>query len=796
MFRNYCKIAFRNLKKHKVFSFVNIAGLAVGLSVFWMIALYIADEMSYDRFLPHADRIYRVVHSGNWDRGSFRLAQTPVPFGPALRHDYSEIEQSVRIDAEGGGILRYGDKKIKAGDMLFTDSSFFSVFGYPFLFGDPAEALTKPQSIVLTKSLAEKLFGSAGEALNKTLLSENDYPMLVTGVLQDLPANSHIGFSALRAFPAGYAGGWMNSQVYTYVLLNGNADPKKLEAKFPGFFDRYIRQAAGNLQYKMELQPLTSIHLHSNLQYEIGSNSDIRYVYIFSAVAFLILLLAAINYINLSTARSSIRIKEIGVRKVTGSGRGHLVAMFLTESVLFTLGAAAISVILANFSLPFFNRLSGKELSLWQFGAPATFLALSLFSLLVGLLSGIYPAFFLSGFRTIPALKGQMGNLSGNILFRRSLVTFQFAITVIMVSVTLIIYQQLHYVANRDLGFDKSQVLSFHIDDQALRGRIPALKARLLQSTLIEGAASASNPIGNNNIGEKGFFFEEKEGMSRNARSAQNFMVDADYLKTLGVKLVQGRNFSEDRPADQFGSVLINETLAKALGWPDPVGKKVQYRNNGGVTTEASVIGVVRDFNIYSLQHTIEPLVLIMPPNRNEEDNLYVRVSKNNVPAAIRTIESSFRQFDDHSPFEYKFLDENFAKQYDTEKKQGSILLTFTLLAIFIAGLGLFGLVTFTAAQRTKEIGIRKVLGAGVGSIVALLSRDLLKLVGLAIILAIPVAWYIMQYWLSDFAYRVAISWPVFLLAGSLTIVIALLTTGIRAIKAAIANPVKALRSE
>jgi len=796
MLRNYFKIAFRNLKKHKVFSFVNIAGLSVGLAIFWMIALYIADEMSYDRYLPNADRVYRVVHSANWDGGSFRLAVTPAPFAPTLQHDYSEIENAVRIDPEGGGNLHYGDKQLKADDIFFTDASVFSVFGYPFLAGNPAEALAKPQSIVLTKSLAEKLFGTAEDALNKTVLFDKDYPNLVTGVIKDIPANSHMVFSALRSLPAGYTDGWNNSHLHTYVLLNKNADPKKLEAKLPGFYDRYIKKEAGTMQYKMELQPLTSIHLHSNFQYEIGANSDIRYVYIFTAVALLILILAAINYINLSTARSSIRVKEIGVRKVAGSGRGHLVAMFLTESVFFTLIAAAISVTLANFSLPFFNQLSGKELSLWQFGIRETFAALFLFSLLIGILAGIYPAFFLSGFRTIPALKGQMGNLHGNVLFRKSLVTFQFAITVIMIAVTFIIYQQLHYVSNKDLGFNKSQVLSFHISDRSVRDRITALKAKLLQSPLIEGAASASNPIGNNNIGTNGFNFEGKNGISPTAKVVQEFMVDADYLHTLEIKLVKGRNFSGESQADQFGSVLVNETLVKQLGWTEPIGKKVQFKKEDRSTGEATVIGVVKDFNIYSLQHTIEPLLLIMPPNRKEEDNLYVRVSKSKAAAAVKWIESSYRQFDTHSPFEYQFLDENFARQYNTEKKQGSILLTFTLLAIFIASLGLFGLVTFTAAQRTKEIGIRKVLGAGLGSIVSLLSRDLLKLVCLAIVLAIPVAWYTMQYWLQNFAYRVAIGWTVFLVAGSLTVGVALLTVGIQAIRAGMANPVKSLRSE
>ncbi|MHA4806713.1 ABC transporter permease [Flavitalea flava] len=802
MLINYCRIAFRNLKKHKVFSFINITGLAVGIAIFWMMALYIANELSYDRSFENADRIFRVVQYGSWPTGSFQLAPTAPPLAPALLHDFSEVEAATRIDAEGGGTLIFQEKKLKVDDILFADPSLFTLFRYPFLYGDPHEALAKPQSIVLTQSLAEKLFGRAELALDKTIQFQNGGPVLVTGVIRDIPQNSHLSFSALCSMPHDLPDTWNNSYVYTYLLLHKGADANKLAAKFPAFYERHFKDElkkaqGGKMEYRMELQSLPSIHLHSNLGYEIGRNGDIRYIILFSSVALLVLLIALINYVNLATARSSIRVKEVGIRKVVGSGRKQLILLFLSESVLFTLFAVVIAGLLSDLILSYFNQLSGKMLTLWQFGTGKTMGILAVFTLITGVAGGIYPALFLSRFRTIPALKGQQGNLSFNVFFRKSLVTFQFVITIMLIASCCVIYQQLHYVLNRDLGFNKDQVLSFHISDHAVRSRVETLKVRLLQNPLIEAAAAASNPIGDNNIGSNTFNFEENGQIAIFPRMVQAFMIDADYLHTLQIKLLKGRGFSTDRPADKTGSVLVNETLVKELGWADPIGKRVQ--SNGEKQedrSESLVIGVVKDFNIYSLQHRIEPLVLKMPPVTNEEDNLYVRVNRTNVPAAIKYIEETYRQFDAQNPFAYHFLDQNFAAQYEAEKKQGSILFIFAALAIFIACLGLFGLVTFTAEQRTKEIGVRKVLGASLMSIVRLLSKDLVKLVAIAVLVATPLAWLVMHKWLESFAYRVSIGLGVFLLAGVLAILIAVITISVQAIRAALANPIQALRNE
>lgn len=806
MLKNYFNIAWRNIKKHRVFSFINITGLTIGLSAFWIIALYIADELSYDRYNQNADRIYRVVHYATWGQGnSFKLAPTGVPFAPALKAEYPAIKDAMRIDPEGGGMVTVGDKKIKAEDILFTDNSVFNIFTWHFLYGDAKTALTAPQSIVLTKTLATKLFGNPETALNKTVAFDKNFTNTVTGVIDDVPANSHFTFSALRSFPANYTDGWQNFYVYTYVLLNKGADYKKLEAQLPGFYDKHLKKDMGaGINYRMELQPLTSIHLHSNLDYEMGANGDIKYVYIFSVVALLVLIIALINYVNLSTARSSVRVKEIGVRKVVGSGKNQLIIMFLAESILLTSIAAVAAGVITFTLLPYFNQLSGKSLSMWQFGTANTLLVLVLFSFVTGILSGIYPAFFLARFRAIPALKGQMGNQASNAFFRKSLVTFQFVITVVLIAGSGIIYQQIQYAMHKDLGFNKDQVLSFHIADHNVRTQLPALKQQLLQNPLIESVAAASNPIGTNAIGSNGFNFEmesnkpgEQGKISETSKMVQDFMIDADYVNTLQIKMAAGRNFSDSMPTDKYGSVMVNEALVKDLGWKNAIGKKIQFNIpafKGPV--QVTVVGVVKDFNFYSLQHKIVPLILQMPPVVKEEDNLYVRVSKKNVAGALQYLKQTYRRFDAANDIEYSFLDENFARQYQTEQKQGSIIFIFTTIAISIACLGLLGLVTFAAGQRTKEIGIRKVLGASVSSIVTLLSKDFVKLVLLAVVIATPVAWYTMDKWLQNFAYRISIGWGIFLVAGSIAVTIALVTVSFQAVKTALANPVKALRSE
>ena len=798
MLKSYIRVALRNLRRNKIYSVINIAGLAVGLAIFWLMGLYIADELSYDRASPNADRIYRVVQSGTWSGGSFNLAITPEPMAPALKKDYPEIEAAARIDAEGGATLINGDKKIDAGDMVFADNDILAIFRFPFLYGDPNTALTKPNSIVLTKTLAEKLFGSAEDALNKSIDIEHGAPSLVTGVIDDQPENAHLRPSALRAMPPLSGDNWLGSHLYTYILLRKDGDVHRLEARLPEFFNRYLKTSMGKgATFRMDLQPLTWIHLHSHLDYELSRNGDINYIWLFAAVALLVLGIAIINYINLATARSGIRLKEIGVRKVIGSGRGQMMAMFLTESVVFALLAAAIATILAMLLLPIFNNLSGKELIIARYGWAPTLAALILFTLAIGLAGGLYPALFLSGFKTILSLKGQQGNQQNTILFRKSLVTFQFVITIFLIAGSTVIYLQLHYMQNKDLGFNKDQVLSFHLSNAAVRQHIEELKTQLKQDPSVEAAAAAGNPIGQNDIGTIPVYFEQDGALSHESKQVQSFYVDADYLSTMQIGLKTGRNFSALQPTDVSGSVLINETLEKEMGWANGVGKRLQLVIGPDYKMGiATIVGVVRDFNIYSLQHKIQPMVLEMPPVLKEEDNVAVRVNPARVAQALKHIADVYHRFAPADVLQYHFLDENFSRQYAAERKQGSLLLIFTVLAIFIACLGLLGLVTFSVGQRTKEIGIRKVLGASVTGIVLLISKELIKPVVIAILIASPLAWYAMHRWLEGFAYRTPTGAWIFLGAGAIAVLIAMLTVSLRAIRAAQANPAKSLKTE
>jgi putative ABC transport system permease protein len=796
MFRNYLKTAIRNITRHKGYSIINIVGLTFGLAAFWLIVLYVADELSYDRYNNNANRIYRVAQHASWNGNNVHIALTSAPFAPHLKTTFPEIEKVARINTEGGGVIEYKDKKITAGDIILADSSITNIFSYTFLYGNAATALQKPSSIILTETLANKIFGSTDKALDQTIYFDNNFPNTVTAVIKDIPANSHFRFSGIRSLMVDSMDGWQNANVYTYLLLRKGTDVKKLESKLPAFAATTVQKEMGIKDYHLELQPLTDIHLRSNLGYELGANGSINRVYIFMAIAALILLIAVINYMNLSTARSSSRVREVGVRKAIGSGKRYLTGMFITESVLVTLIAAVLSIVVATFSMSFFNQLTGKELSMWRFGIGNTLMVLTVFSFVVGIACGIYPSLFLSGFKTILALKGQMGNVSGTVLFRKSLVVLQFVITVVMITGSFVIYRQLQYALHTSLGFNKEQVLSFHIENRAVRSQMTALKQQLLQNPFIESAAAVGNPIGNNNLGGGGYFFEKSDGAYSDAtRLVQQLMADVDFLKTMEIGLVAGRNFSDAFPADKGGSVLVNETLVKELGWKEPLGKHLTG-SNSREQQPLTVIGVIKDFHTYSLQHKVEPLVVSMPLAAKDQDNVYVRIAKGKTTEALAYIDKVYRSFDKSSPVEYRFLDENFAQQYNAEKKQGQIALIFTVLAVLIASLGLLGLATFTAEQRKKEIGIRKVLGASVGTIVQMLSKDFLKLVAIAACISFPIAWLAMNHWLEGFAYRIDVSWWILLLSGVIAAVIALLTISVQALKAALANPVKSLRTE
>ena len=798
MLKNYLLVAWRTMLKNKTYSAINVGGLGVGLAAFWLIILYIADEFSYDRYHEKADRVFRVVQYANWEDNHLKLAPTSAPFAPALKAAFPEIEATVRIDAEGGGVISAPNKKITAGDIIFADKSFFSIFSCNFLYGNVANALEQPRSIVISESLAKKLFDSPGRALNQTVYFDNKEGSRVTGVIQDVAANSHLRFSAVRPLPDNFTDGWQNFRVYTYLLLKKNTDYRHLESKLPAFAKNTIQKEMGVQDYRLELQSLPSIHLRSHLDFEISANSNMNTVYIFIAIALLILLIAIINYMNLTTARSTARVREIGIRKTVGSGKGHLAAMFIAESVLVTLLAGIVALIIVQLMLPYFNQLTGKDLIVWRFGLGASLSVLIVFTIVIGIVSGIYPSVFLSRFQTIPALKGLVGNVSSDKLFRQSLVVFQFVITIVMISGSIVVYKQLQFAQHKDLGFNKDQVLTFHINDPAVRQHVSAIKSQLLNHPAIEAAAVAGNPIGNNNLGGSGYHFELPDGAFSSAtKMANELMVDADFISTLEIKMLQGRNFSQELPSDRYGAAVINETLMKALGWQNPIGKKIRFNiDDQGTTADRTVVGVVKDFHTYSLQHKMNPLVMVMTPAAESEDNLYVRIAKGQVTEGLAAIEQVYRRFDRATPAEFNFLDQNFARQYKAEKKQGQIALAFTIVAVIIASLGLYGLATFTALQRTKEIGIRKVLGASIPNVIVLLSKDFTRLVVLATIIACPIAWLAMHKWLDDFAYRIVIDWTVFVFAGLSAVIIAVVTVSFQAVKTALANPVKSLRTE
>jgi putative ABC transport system permease protein len=798
MLFNYLKISLRNFRKQRLFSGLNILGLGIGMAAVWLMVLYVADELSYDRFHAKADRIFRVTQQSQWATGSFKLAPTSPPFAQALQNEYPEIEQAVRFSIEGGGQIQYKEKKIDAPDIFFTDASVFDVFSHQFLYGNAATALKEPQKIVLTKTLAEKIFGDASKAVGQIVFFSNNYPNTVSGVIDDVPTNTHMHFSALRSLPQGYTGGWQDGDIYTYVLLKKGTDYKKIEQKFPAFYAKYLKKEIGNADYKMELQPLTSIHLHSHLDYELGANGNINTVYIFSAIAALILIIACINYINLYTARSMKRVREVGVRKAIGSQRVQLIGQFMTESFMMTILSGLVAFLLVKAALPFFNQLAEKTLGIEYHGNGwATIGVAAAFLLIIGLLSGLYPALMLSSYRPVTALKGQLGSQMSGVGFRRSLVVFQFAATVVMIACSGIVYRQIHYVNHKDLGFNKDQIVTFHVDKQEVRSQVHALKEKLEQNPVIESAASASNPIGNNSLGSASIFVESESGeIPSTTLMAQRFMADADYLKTMEIKLLQGRDFQSDSPADLAGAVLVNEAMVRKQGWSRAIGKKIRYATNDGTPgKELTVVGVTADFHTYSLQHKIEPLLIQMPP-APEQDNVYVRINPAKTREALAYISQTYKQFDANAGLEFHFLDENFSKQYQAEQRQGNVLLSFAVLAIVIACLGLFGLAAFAAEARTKEIGVRKVLGASIKDVVVLLSSDFVKLVLIAIAIGTPVAVYAMNKWLMNFEYREELSWWVFTLSGLIAIVIALITVSSQALKSALTNPVKSLRSE
>ena len=796
MLKTYFKIAFRNLLSHKLTSFINLFGLTVGLTCCFAIIAYTLYELSYDKHHKLSDRIYRVVPDWKWEGEHLTLANTSGPIAPLLKQNFPEIENTVRFYAEGSEFVKSGTNTIELSP-IFTENSFFKIFDHKFLYGNQKTALSQPNSMVLTENAAIRIFGSIHKAYGKTLKYISRPPQKVTGVIKNIPGNSHLTFDAAGVLDANpdYLNQIHNLNLYTYVVVQPGTDIAKLEAKSKRLMAKQMNDYRSD--YSLKFQPLTSIHLHSKLQGELNAGGSIQYLYIFSIIGFVILTLACINYINLATAQSIRRAKEVGVRKVMGSNRRQLIIQFFSESLLLILAASVLSLLLLELSTTFLNQLVYRPLSLFELGWKPVALSILGMALFTGFFSGLYPAIFLSKFPASTVLKGTFVGNPSHGYFRKSLVILQFSISIALIVFTIISWQQLNFVMNKDLGFNKEQVVGLRIPQDLRTTKLAALKNKLNSYPGILSASSTTNQLGIHwRIPTGGLFFERNGQKPSNTGITQRIGIDTEYLQQMEIRLNEGRNFSATIKSDSTEGLIVNQTLVKQQGWKNPIGKRIWYfTDDKGNTKEAKVIGVVKDFHAMSLHKAIEPLVFfLIPPH--ESDNLYIKIKPEKIKESLAYVEKIYKEFDSYNPYEIYFLDQNFASQYQDDSQKRNLFILFASLAILIACMGLFCLAAFTVVQRTKEIGIRKVLGASVQNVLMLVVKDFIWLVAIAFLIAAPIAWWGVSSWLQDFAYRVEIHWWVYFLAGSLAAVIALFTVSFQAIKAATANPIKSLRTE
>jgi putative ABC transport system permease protein len=813
MIRNYLLIAWRNLKKNKTYSIINIAGLAIGLACFLLIALFVLDELSFDKYNEKADRIYRLNARIKFGGADLSYPLTSDMMGQVLKKDYPQVEDYARIyNSNGSKLIKKGNDFITEANVAYADSNLFNIFTLPAIAGDTRTALNEPNTVVITEKAANKYFGTT-DAVGKTLETNDNTKTAykVTAVIKNIPQNSHFNFDFFFSmknlnYPWGQ---FLSHNFHTYIVLRKGTDYKAFEKNFLQYEDKYLLPAiafmgiksmddfkkAGNiLDYSMT--PVTEIHLYSDRLYEFTPPGNIQYVYIFGIVALFILLIACINFMNLTTARSIKRAKEVGIRKVLGTERKDLISQFLVESILMVALSLIIAIAIAQFVLPVFNDVANKDMTIKSLFSPMILPLLIALPFVVGLLAGSYPAFFLSAFKPIEVLKGKLklGGKAGAINLRSGLVVFQFFASIVLVISTIIIYRQLHYIQTKNLGFSKDQVLIVN-GTRALGNNEEVFKediARLtgVQSATISSFLPVTPSSRNDDIFSKTATMDTKSGFEM-----QQWTVDYDYLKTMGMELIKGRNFSKDYGTDT-SAVIINETTAQILGYGDPIGKKlynipVQAATKGAIAY--NITGVVKNFNYESLKQSVGPLSLFLGNNSGQAS---FKIAAGNIPDILKQVESKWKSLAPGMPYSYSFMDATFNDMYKSEQRIGKIVLIFSVLAILIACLGLFGLSTFIAEQRTKEIGIRKVLGASVQSIVQLVSREFMILVAVAFIIAVPVGWWAMNNWLADFAYRVNVEWWVFVLAGGMALGIALATMSFQAMKAALMNPTRSLRSE
>lgn len=805
MIKNYIKIAWRSLLKNKGFTAINIVGLALGLAVTLLIVFYIADELSYDKYNNKADRIYRVNADLKLGNNKVQYATVMAPLASTLIKDFPEVENAVRL-LKGAINIKKGNKNLVENDVVFADPSVFDVFTLQFIQGDKKSALIGSNTVVVSASAAKKYFDKQN-AIGKILNLPGFGILKVTGVIKDMPKQSHFRADfiiSMSTWADSRSTQWLQNNYNTYVLIREGADQKKLEAAFPQVLIKYsgdeIKKDVGmnyeqfeksGSYFRLNFMSLTDIHLHSNMTGDLAANGSMQYIYIFSAIAVFILLIACINFINLSTARSSNRALEVGVRKVLGSSRGYLIGQFLTESVLITFIAVIIAFVLAALTLPAFNNISAKNLLISELTSVRFLLFLLLAVIIIGLSAGIYPAFFLSGFKPVSILKGKVASGFKGSRIRSIMVVFQFSMSVFLIIGTLVVYQQLKYVQTRDIGYNRSQVLVVH-DAWALRQNARAFKQEIARISGVEGVTlSGFLPTTLNR--NSAVFYKDATKDPKKSIFPQAWRVDEDYIKTLNMKITAGRDFLMGMATDS-DAIIINETAAKFLGVANPIGEPL-YREEGAnrITKRYNIIGVVKDFNFDSMRENISPVVMMLD---FDSGNLAVRIKPGSAAGMVAQIEKKWQAMAPAAEFSYSFMDADFDSTYRAEQRIGQISLVFTSLAIIIACLGLFGLSAYAAEQRTKEIGIRKVLGASVALIVKMLSVDFIKLVFIASVIAAPVAWAVMHKWLQTFAYRIDMHWWLFVAAGMIAALVALIVIGMQSVKAATISPVKSLRSE
>ncbi len=805
MIINYLKIALRNIRKNKGYSFINITGLAVGIAVFILIALFVRHELSFDTYHAGADRIYRVIQQtpGNTGTGESRFATTAPALGPALVEEFPGVRAATRFGTLAN-ILITNDKKGFLEPALFcTEAETFDIFSIPFVRGNPETALKDPFSILLSEDMAKKYFGD-GDPMGKVLVLKEKFDFKVTGVFKNMPRNSHFVMDVVIPFKTYFQfkfgpdslNSWSEySSFYTYFLLREGAGPVELEKKFPALLDKYKYRNSdindgGKIKYL--LQPLTSIHLYSDAGTEIGTtNSDIKYVYLFSAIAFLVLVIACINYMNLATARSFQRGKEVGLRKVVGADRGQLIVQFLGESLFYAFSALAISTTIVSLVLPAFNNFLQTHLRFNPVEDPQILLVVGVVLLFTGVLAGSYPALYISSFRPITILRGTFNRGSRGALLRKLLVMVQFSVTIVLIIGTLVISDQRHFIKNKDMGYDREQILVLHVGDKSVRHnfhkKLETIKAELKQNPGVLGVSASKRLPNDINLGSVSILPGKGPGSMEPIYAVWG---DRDFIGLYGIEVVEGRNFSTAFPSDADGAILINEAAARVCRWESPIGKELTYWGN----RKGTIVGIMKDFHFHSLHSAIKPLCIYYEPL--SFDYLSIKVDTVNMSGTIGHIEGVMKKFSPSHPFEYFFFDELFDRGYLAERKVGSIFGIFAFLSIVIACLGLFGLASFMTEQRTKEVGIRKVVGASGFSIVVLFSREFSKWVLIANLIAWPVGYFVMEGWLGNFVYRTGIGFGVFLSAGLLAFVVALLTVGYQSIRASAVHPIDLLRHE